>query len=163
MAHETPTQTIGPFFKVMLDWPDGPYAVPDGTPGGVWLRGLITDGAGQPVPDAVIEIWQAGEQPVFGRALTDAAGEYAIHTVKPGPLDAQAPHIAMSVFARGLIDRLVTRVYFADEPDANATDPVLSGIDDPGARATLVAQPASDGYRFDIHLQGDDETVFFLI
>src|SRR5262245_53335890 len=102
----------------MLGWPDGPYAVPEDTPGGLWLRGRISDGAGAPVSDAVVELWQAGDRPVFGRALTDKAGEYAVHTVKPGPLDGQAPHVAVSVFARGLIDRLVTRVYFADEPDA---------------------------------------------
>ena len=168
MANETPTQTIGPFFACMLGWPDGPYAVPEATPGGLWLRGLITDGGGQPEPDADDENRQTRQnapvhRPVFGRGLTGTAGEYAVYTVKPGPLGAQAPHIAMSVFARGLIDRLVTRVYFADEPDANAADPVLSGIDDPAARATLVAEAADDGYRFDIRLQGDDETVFFSI
>jgi len=159
---ETPSQTIGPFFACMLEWPDGPFAVPVGTAGAFWLRGAVYDGAGAPVPDALVEIWQSGEN-VFGRCRTDAEGRYGIHTVKPGPLDGQAPHIAMSVFARGLIDRVVTRVYFPDDPDANAADPALAAIDDDAARATLLAQPDEGGYRFDIHLQGDHETVFFLV
>jgi protocatechuate 3,4-dioxygenase, alpha subunit len=167
---ETPSQTIGPFFAVMLQWADGAFVVPDRTPGGFWLRGVVLDGAGDPVPDALVEVWQAnpdGEYGAdgfrgFGRSSTDADGGYGIWTVKPGSAGAgSAPHLAMTVFARGLIDRVVTRVYFPDEPDANAADPVLSGITDPEARATLVARQADDGFRFDIHLQGAHETVFF--
>jgi protocatechuate 3,4-dioxygenase alpha subunit len=169
MIAETPSQTVGPFFAIMLDWLDGQYAVPDGTEDGFWLRGQLFDGAGDPIPDGLLEIWQAGDRPRFARCRTEPDGGFAFFTVKPGPLPGadggkQAPHIAVSVFARGLIDRVVTRVYFPDEPDANAVDPALSAIGDPAARATLVAQPDDDGgYRFDIHLQGDHETVFFSI
>ncbi len=188
----TPSQTIGPFFGHALPFPDGPSAVAQGAPGAVWLRGRITDGAGDPVTDALIETWQAdpnghfdhpddlpegsggsgGERGGgfrgFARCPTDAAGGYAILTVKPGRVPMpdgvpQAPHLDMSIFARGLLQRLCTRVYFADEPQANATDPVLRGIQDEAARATLLAQPGGDGYVFDIRLQGERETVFFLV
>jgi protocatechuate 3,4-dioxygenase alpha subunit len=176
---ETPSQTVGPFFHLGLSRPDGPYAAPAGTPGGFWIRGQVTDGAGDPVPDAVIEIWQAdpagrmvtapppdGGFHGFARCATDSDGRYAVHTVKPGavPLpdgSAQAPYVDVSVFARGLLDRVVTRIYFADEA-ANADDPVLAAVD-PGRRATLVARPAGDGYAFDIRLQGEHETVFFAL
>lgn len=178
----TPSQTVGPFFSHALPWPDGPYVVPDGTPGAVWLRGRVLDGAGEPVPDALVETWQADPDgrfahpddprgPVtgfrgFGRCPTDPDGRYAILTRKPGPVPGpdgrpQAPHVDVSVFARGLLDRVVTRAYFGDEERANAADPVLASVTDADARATLVAEPTGDGYRFDVRLQGDRETVFF--
>jgi protocatechuate 3,4-dioxygenase alpha subunit len=178
----TPSQTVGPYLAIGLPWPDGPHVVPIGTPGAIWLRGRLTDGAGASVPDALIETWQADPEgrfahPAdrheprttfrgFGRCPTDHGGEYAILTLKPGPVAApgggwQAPHIDVSIFARGLLKRLVTRVYFADEPVANAADPVLLGIADPRLRASVVATAATDGYRLDIRLQGPDETVFF--
>ncbi len=186
----TPSQTVGPFFGFALPWPDGPFVVPDGTPGAVWVRGRVLDGHDEPVPDALIETWQAdpdgrfdhpddprtaggGPAPShaawgfrgFGRCPTDDAGEWAILTVKPGPVPGpdgapQAPHIDVSVFARGLLTRLVTRIYFADEAEANASDPVLALVPEE-ARATLIAQPVPGGYRFDVRLQGDRETVFF--
>jgi protocatechuate 3,4-dioxygenase, alpha subunit len=180
----TPSQTVGPFFSHALPWTDGPFVVPEGTPGAIWLRGTVLDGAGDPVPDALVETWQADpdgrfdhpDDPRgavadfrgFGRCPTDQAGRWAILTRKPGPVPGpdgtdQAPHVDLSVFARGLLDRVVTRLYFPDEPEANAADPVLAGIADPDARATLVAEPAADGYRFDIRLQGDRETVFFAV
>jgi protocatechuate 3,4-dioxygenase alpha subunit len=210
----TPSQTVGPFFANALSWPDGPYVVVPGTPGAVWLRGQVLDGAGEPVPDAVVETWQAdpagrfdhpddprGAVPGFrgfGRCGTDPAGWYAIHTVKPGPVpiplgtgplgtgplgtgplgtgplgtDApeisphatvQAPHVDVSVFARGLLRRVVTRIYFGDEPAANRADPVLRGIPPDRGRDSLIAEPADDGYRFDIRLQGEHETVFFAV
>jgi len=175
MSHLTPSQTVGPFFAVGLPWPDGPYVVPAGTPGAVWIRGRVLDGAGAPVPDALIETWQADPSGRYGadgfrgfaRVGTDADGGYAIHTVKPGAGpgpdgSTQAPHVAVSVFARGLLNRVVTRVYFADEEAANATDPILAGVP-AGSRATLVARATDDGYAFDILLQGDDETVFFSV
>ena len=98
--------------------------------------------------------------------MRDPDGRYAILTVKPGVVPAadgspQAPHIDVSVFARGLLKRVVTRIYFADEAAANAGDPVLSHVTDPDARTTLIAQATDDGYRFDIRLQGERETVFF--
>jgi protocatechuate 3,4-dioxygenase alpha subunit len=180
----TPSQTVGPFFANALSWPDGPYVVAPGTPGSVWLRGQVIDGAGAPVPDALVETWQADRAgrfdhpddprgPVpgfrgFGRCGTDPAGWYAIHTVKPGPLPGphgtvQAPHVDVSVFARGLLRRVVTRIYFPDEPAANAADPLLRAVPAGPGRASLVAEPADDGYRFDIRLQGEHETVFFAV
>jgi protocatechuate 3,4-dioxygenase alpha subunit len=172
----TPSQTLGPFFSHALPWPDGPYVVPAGAPGAFWLRGVVRDGAGDPVPDALIESWQADRggslTPTagfrgFGRSPTDPEGRYAIHTVKPGAVPApdgrpQAPHLDLSIFARGLLDRVVTRIYFVDETAANLVDPVLAGMAEPD-RATLIARPAADGYTFDIRLQGDHETVFFSI
>jgi protocatechuate 3,4-dioxygenase, alpha subunit len=182
---ETPSQTIGPFFAVGLIWPDGSEAVPEGTPGAVRIGGRVLDGQGDPVPDALVETWQADPQgrfahpddprgPAtfgfrgFGRCPTDAEGRWAIRTVKPGPLPApdgatEAPHLDVSVFARGLLGRLVTRVYFPDEADANAADPVLASIPDPRVRERLIALPDGDGLRFDIHLQGDQETPFLAI
>jgi protocatechuate 3,4-dioxygenase alpha subunit len=159
---QTPSQTIGPFFAVGLIWPDGPEVVGDGTPGAVRIGGQVLDGAGDPVPDALVETWQADG---FGRCPTDAEGRWAIRTVKPGPLPEgrQAPHIDVSVFARGLLNRVVTRIYFPDEADANAADPLLASIQGPAARARLVAVPDGDGLRFDIHLQGELETPFLAV
>jgi protocatechuate 3,4-dioxygenase alpha subunit len=182
---QTPSQTIGPFFAVELCWPDGPEVVPEGTPGAVWVGGQVTDGAGDPVPDALVETWQAdptgrfahpddprGPSPSgfrgFGRCATDAEGRWAVHTLKPGPLPdpdggTEAPHLDVSVFARGLLHRLVTRIYFPDEAEANAADPLLASIPDPAARARLVAVAEGDRLRFDIRLQGDRETPFLAI
>jgi protocatechuate 3,4-dioxygenase, alpha subunit len=182
----TPSQTVGPFFAIGLPWPDGPFVVPEGAPGAVWLRGRVLDGAGDPVPDALVESWQADpdgrfahpDDPRggvewderfrgFGRSPTDEAGRWAILTVKPGPVpgpggEPQAPHVDLSVFARGMLNRGVTRLYFGDEPEANAADPVLSGLTE-RQRATLVAQASEDGYRLDVHLQGAGETTFFIL
>jgi protocatechuate 3,4-dioxygenase, alpha subunit len=182
---QTPSQTIGPFFAVALCWPDGPDVVPEGTPGAVWLGGRVTDGAGEPVPDALVETWQADgagrfahpddpRGPVssgfrgFGRCPTDADGRWAVRTVKPGPLPTaegglEAPHVNVSVFARGLLNRVVTRVYFPDETEANAADPLLASIPDSSVRARLVAVAEGDGLRFDIRLQGTQETPFLAI
>jgi protocatechuate 3,4-dioxygenase alpha subunit len=163
----TPSQTVGPYFAIGLPWPDGPDVVPDGD---VRIRGRILDGERAPIPDALVETWQAdpsGRYEVegfrgFGRCPTDEDGAYAIRTVKPGAVNGQAPHIAVSVFARGLLNRVVTRVYFPEDADAHASDPVLSGLDE-DARATLIAVRDGDGYRFDVRLQGPDETVFFAV
>ena len=171
----TPSQTVGPFFAIELPYGDGRYAVPEGTPGAVWLRGRVFDGDGAPVPDALIESWQAdpdgqfgGDFRGFGRSGTDDEGRWAILTLKPGPVPGgseettQAPHVDLNIFARGLLHQVVTRVYFAEEGQANAADPVLAGLDE-DARATLVAQRCSDGYELDIHLQGPRETTFFAV
>jgi protocatechuate 3,4-dioxygenase alpha subunit len=163
----TPSQTVGPFFSIGLAWEDGPFVVPEGTPGSFWIRGVVYDGAGDPVPDAVIESWQPNPEGRFadagfrgfGRSGTDDQGRFTILTMKPGPVDG-APHIDVSVFARGLLQRVVTRIYFSDEDAANAADPALAALSEP-ARATLIAAAADDGYRFDIRLQGERETVFF--
>jgi protocatechuate 3,4-dioxygenase alpha subunit len=179
----TPSQTVGPFFSIGLPWPDGPHVVEEGTPGAFWIEGYVLDGAGDPIPDALIETWQAdpegrfnhpddprgaaGDFKGFGRSPADDDGGWRILTVKPGPLprpdgSTEAPHIDVSIFARGLLNRVVTRIYFADEEQANAADPVLSSVD-PERRATLIAQPSENGYRLDFRLQGDGETVFFAI
>ena len=184
----TPSQTVGPFFAIGLPWSDGPYVVPDGTPGAIVITGRVTDGAAEPVPDALVETWQAdpdgwfghpddprragppGDAAAcrrFGRSPTDGDGRYRIITVRPAALPAgdgttEAPHIDVSVFARGLLDRVVTRIYFPDEADANAADPVLCSIDERLHRDTLLAiADGPDAYRFDIRLQGEGETVFF--
>ena len=183
IAGRTPSQTVGPFFAIGLPWAEGPYVVPEGTPGAIWLRGTVYDGAGDPVPDAMVETWQAGPegrfaQPRnpgeehagfrgFGRASCEPEGEYAILTVKPGGVAGddgahEAPHIDVSVFARCLLKQVVTRIYFGDEEAANAADPVLAAVD-PGRRSTLIARPTEDGYGFDVRLQGERETVFFLV
>lgn len=177
----TPSQTVGPFFAPLV-WPDGHLVVPQGTPGAVWLRGRVLDGAGAPVAEALVETWQADPQGRFdhpddprgavpgfggfGRCPTDPSGRWAILTRKPGRVPGpdgtlQAPHVDVSLFARGLLDRVVTRLYFADEGDANAQDPVLAGLPDDTARATLLATPEPDGYVLDLVLQGERETVFF--
>ncbi|MBO0826851.1 MAG: protocatechuate 3,4-dioxygenase subunit alpha [Streptosporangiales bacterium] len=182
----TPGQTAGPFLHIGLPYDDAPYVVPEGTPGAIRVHGTVVDGAGTPVSDALVEIWQAdpdgrfehpddprGAIPArvqgfrgFGRCPTDEAGHYAFVTVKPGRVPAengwQAPHLDVAVFARGLLHHLVTRAYFPDEADDNAHDPVLAALP-PDRRETLVAVPDADGVRFDIRLQGDHETVFFLV
>jgi protocatechuate 3,4-dioxygenase alpha subunit len=177
---ETPSQTVGPFLHLVLPYEDGGFVVPPGSPGAVRITGRVLDGGGEPVIDALVEVWQADgcgryhPEPDgdgftgFGRVATDAEGGFAFVTRKPGrvPWPAggeQAPHLAVSVFARGLLDRVVTRLYFPDEDAANATDPVLRMITDAAARATLVAVPDGDGLRFDIRLQGDGETVFLAV
>ncbi len=140
----TPSQTIGPFFSHALPWPTGHLVVPIENPSAIWVRGRVLDGAGEPVPDALVESWQvANSFRGFGRSATDALGQWQIHTLP-------TPYLAMSVFARGLLNRLVTRIYLPDH--ASSIEP---------AHETLVAAPAADGYHFDIHLQGEHETIFF--
>jgi len=159
-AQPTPSQTIGPFFSFALDWMDATVLVSAGHPDALGLRGRVLDGGGQAVPDAVVEIWDGS---AFGRCLTDTEGAFEFTLHKPAPRGpGHAPHIDVSVFARGLTQRVVTRIYFPDEPQANAADPVLALVE-PGRRATLVA--SEDGgprsLRFDVCLQGPEETVFF--
>jgi protocatechuate 3,4-dioxygenase alpha subunit len=178
----TPSQTVGPFFHYALPYEHGPEVCGPERPGAFRLTGRVFDGAGAPLPDSLVEIWQADEDgrfvtapgvfdaPAdtgfrgFGRSATDAEGRYELRTVKPAGVPTtdgrpQAPHLAMSVFARGMLRRVVTRVYFDDEPDANRSDPLLGSVDEQ-RRGTLVATSSGDGYTFDVHLQGDDETVF---
>jgi protocatechuate 3,4-dioxygenase alpha subunit len=183
--HTTPSATVGPFLSIGLTWQDGPYVVDPGTPGAIWLRGTVYDGNGDVVPDAMVETWQADPEGRFdhpddprgastfagfrgfGRSQTVDGGEYRICTLKPGRVPdgeggLQAPHVDVSLFARGLLDRVVTRIYFADEGAANAEDPVLNSLS-AAQRETLLAQPTDDGYRLDIYLQGERETVFFAV
>ncbi len=181
----TPSQTVGPYLSLGLTWQAGADVVPPGTPGEILIGGTVRDGAGEPVTDALVETWQADpdgrfdhpDDPRgavrssvrgfrgFGRAATDGHGRWEVRTVKPGPLPAEddtteAPHLTVSVFARGLLDRVVTRIYFPDESAANAADPLLATVPAP-RRATLVAVPEGGGrLRFDIRLRGEGETVF---
>ena len=172
----TPAQTVGPFLSLGLAWPDGPHAVDPDAPGAIRIAGRLFDGSGDPVGDGMIETWQADPDGGFsgegfrgfGRCLTDPDGRWEIVTLKPGRLAApdgatEAPHLDVSVFARGLLHRLVTRIYFADEQAANTDDPVLSALPDDAARATLIADAVEGGYHIDIHLQGPDESVFFVL
>jgi protocatechuate 3,4-dioxygenase alpha subunit len=153
--------------------------VAPGAPGAIRIAGRVVDGAGEPVGDALVEVWQANragryrhpedtrdELPLeegftgFGRCPTDAEGRFEFVTVKPGASPPSAPHINVIVLARGLLRQLVTRIYFPDEAEANAADPLLSSLGDDNVRATLIARPLDGVLRFDIHLQGDRETAF---
>ena len=184
MTLPTPSQTVGPFFHIGLPHDGWTELVPPDHPDAIRLVGTVRDGAGDRVVDALVEVWQANgggryahpeddreDIPLepgfsgFGRCGTDDSGRYGFVTVKPGrvphPSGAlQAPHIAVSVFARGLLKRVATRIYFPDEQDANASDPVLTSVE-PERRAALVARDDGGALRFDIHLQGDSETPFF--
>ena len=188
----TPSQTVGPFFKYGLT-PGGQYAwndaftgdmiTPDTTGERIRVEGRVFDGDGQPVPDCMLEVWQADAQGRFadpqdkralpntkfrgfGRAGTDANGAYVFDTIKPGVVpDAdgrpQAPHLLLAVFARGMLRHLYTRIYFGDEK-ATAGDPVLALVP-ADRRATLIAERDGGGnvYKLDLRLQGGEETVFF--
>ena len=180
----TPFQTVGPFFDFGLVIPGGETIAQPATAGRhIAIEGTVLDGAGEGVPDALVEIWQANAAgkyrhpddgtpaPIdptfdgFGRIATAAAGRFAFTTIFPGRVGGlrgslQAPHLVVGVLARGVLTRLVTRMYFADEP-SNEEDHVLQLVP-PARRPTLVALPAGpDRYRFDIVLQGQGETVFF--
>jgi protocatechuate 3,4-dioxygenase alpha subunit len=175
MLGSTPSQTVGPFFAFGLPFEGGDRLVDPSDPDAIRISGTVYDGAGETIEDALIEIWQANrhgryrhpedtrsELPLedgfvgFGRCGTDAQGRYEFVTVKPGATAPHAPHINVIVLARGLLRHLCTRIYFPDEEEANAADPLLSSIEDPAVRETLIAR---DG-RFDIHLQGERQTAF---
>lgn len=173
MPIATASQTIGPFWH-LINHPEWADMTRFGASGDtIVLTGIVKDGAGQLVTDAAIEIWQTSPDtsdnfPGFGRCRTDQTGRFQFKTLKPGPMPGlgnalQAPHVAVSIFARGLLTGLTTRLYFEREP-LNETDPVLSLIDDPARRQTLVARHVSPGvWQLDICLQGDGETVFMEI
>ena len=154
MTLPTPSQTVGPYFRIGLPDDEGPHLVPPDHPHAIEVLGTLFDGEGAPVNDALVEIWQA-----------DRNGRYdhPEDTREDVPLPSggmQAPHVDVSVFARGLLKRLVTRIYFPDEGEANDSDPVLSYVE-PERRAALVAREEDGALRFDIYLQGDSETPFF--
>jgi protocatechuate 3,4-dioxygenase, alpha subunit len=183
---QTPSQTAGPFFHYMLTPSQSGYdkksiagsTLTDGSTEGQRIRisGCIVDGEGKPLPDALVEIWQADGKgryahpsdprgsnasfKGFGRVASDKDGIFTFETVKPGAIgDGQAPHVTVILFARGGQNHLYTRIYFADEA-ANASDPVLASVPE-DRRDTLIAKRDGNGYRFDIRLQGGAETVFF--
>jgi protocatechuate 3,4-dioxygenase alpha subunit len=173
MPIATASQTIGPFWHLIDDpgWADLTRFGATGEK--LVLTGVVTDGGSQPVADAAIEIWQSSPAatdifPGFGRCRTDPTGRFRFTTLKPGPVAGlgnalQAPHVAVSIFARGLLTGLTTRLYFEREP-LNETDPVLSSIDDPARRRTLIARQVSPAvWQLDIRLQGEGETVFMQI
>ena len=180
----TPSQTVGPFFAILVPARGRATLVTDHTAGPrIVVDGSVCDGAGHPAPDALVEIWQANaaghcNHPEdsrthgpdttfdgFGRVHTGADGRFALETIKPGIVPGpegqpQAPHLVVGLFARGLLTRLVTRIYFEDEP-SNGQDPILACVA-PDRRSTLVAPRGAEGrYRFEIVLQGPRETVFF--
>ena len=182
----TASQTVGPYFAIGLTWLERSDLAEPGVPGErISIEGRVLDGDGNPVPDAVLEVWQANShgkyahpedtqkkpaEPAFrgfGRIPTDDEGRFRFTTIKPGPVPGpddrmQAPHIAVTVLARGLLRRLVTRIYFPGEP-ANETDFAL-GLVDPARRGTLIAsQTGGDAGRLEwnVILQGPGETVFF--
>jgi protocatechuate 3,4-dioxygenase alpha subunit len=186
MTHEailpaTPGQTVGPFYGYALPYPGSEELVPPGRRDAIRLHGTVYDGAGQPVPDALIEIWQADENgdvpraegslqrdgwtfTGFARVAVDGNGRYSFTTVRPGPTEDGAPaFFAMTVFARGLLNRLFTRVYLpADDPagvEVLAADPLLRSVPE-DRRGTLIARRDAHGYVFDVRLQGVGETVF---
>ena len=162
MPRVTPAQTIGPFFSGALCRKGEERLAEPGSAGAVELSGRVRDGEGQPVSDALLELWlRDARGSAFGRAATDAAGEFRFVVRKPAGIVPHAPHILVSVFARGLLHRLVTRIYFPDEAVANAADPLLRSIADPARQARLVARAEADGaLRFDVVLQGEGETPF---
>lgn len=176
----TPSQTIGPFFHdALLERGLSELVGPD-HPGAIEIEGVVYDGAGEPVTDAMVEISHPGpaghgadpnapdgEASGWGRSGTTDGGRFSFITLKPTPVPApdgtpQAPHLSVVVFARGLLRQLVTRLYFPDEGEANAADPVLALVGDRALRETLVAREQGEGsYRLDIHLQGENQTAFF--
>ncbi|MCW2819800.1 MAG: pcaG [Marmoricola sp.] len=178
MSHlpPTPGQTIGPFYGYALPYAGDAHLVPPGHADAVRLHGTVLDGAGDPVPDALVEVWQADPQgrvpqvegslrrdgwtfTGFGRAAVDPLGHYAFTTLRPGATEpGRAPFFAVTVLARGLLDRLLTRAYLPGDP-ALETDPLLAGLE-ADRRTTLVAVADDQGYRFDVRLQGGGETVF---
>jgi len=167
----SPSQTVGPYFSIGLAWLTIPDLVPPDQPGALRISGQVLDAGGQPVPDAVLELWQAdpeGRFPPqtapqwrgFGRCPTDQTGRFSFTTVLPGSSAAgQPPHADLSVFARGLLQRLVTRIYFA--PEDLEADPLLAQLS-PQRRVTLLAEAQGPGeFRFDVRLGGPHETAFF--
>lgn len=186
----TPSQTVGPYFAYGLtpggkyDWNDAfdnNLVTADASGERIRVEGTVFDGDGKPVVDCMLEIWQADAQgrfsdpqdsralpnstfKGFGRVGTDAKGSYAFDTIKPGSVpdpdgQPQAPHILLAVYGRGMLLHLYTRIYFDGEA-ANAADPILAIVPS-DRRATLIATRQPGAYHFDIHLQGDNETVFF--
>ena len=177
----TPGQTVGPFFHYALPYAGDRDLVAPGRADAVRLRGTVHDGAGAAVPDALVEIWQtdpAGQVVAeqgslrrdghrftgFGRSTTDRTGEYVLTTLVPGPhAPDAAAFFSVTIFARGLLHRLLTRAYLpaghGNDADALERDPLLAGLD-ADRRVGLVAEPEARGYRFDVHLAGERETVF---
>jgi protocatechuate 3,4-dioxygenase alpha subunit len=180
---QSASQTVGPFFRIGLIYDRAQSNLVNEQTSGVHitLTGVVLDGDGQPIPDAMIEIWQPDANGIFnhpldplheqadphfrgfGRAESRNAGRYEFKTIKPGRQEGKAPYINVYVFARGMLIHAMTRLYFSDEP-ANADDPVLNSIESERRHTLIATREQSEGqpvYCFDIHMQGEDETVFF--
>ncbi|MGK3940340.1 protocatechuate 3,4-dioxygenase subunit alpha [Streptomyces caeruleatus] len=183
----TPSHTVGPFYGHALPFPGGGGIAPVGHPDTITLQGYVTDGAGDPLPDAFVELWSAdpdGNVPQvdgsirrdpasggylgrngveftgWGRIQTDANGHWTARTLRPGARGRSAPYISVCVFARGLLVHLYTRIYLPDDEAALTADPLLARVPEE-RRDTLIARRQGEGtYRFDIRLQGEGETVF---
>jgi len=182
----TTSQTVGPFFKIGLEWLNRDNLIGEGVSGDrVTIQGRIFDGDGVPVPDAIVEIWQANahgkydhpedtqHKPLepgfkgYGRIPVSAEGLFRFATIKPGPVPGpngkeQAPHLVVSIFMRGLLKRLVTRMYFPDD-ERNANDPILDLVE-AARRPTVIAKKTAGGpdtLEWNVVLQGSEETVFF--
>jgi protocatechuate 3,4-dioxygenase alpha subunit len=171
VADLTPFQTVGPYFAILPLDGEGFAATAAAAGRAIVIAGTVHDGAGAVVPDALLETWQAdaagrcdatdGNFRGFARAMTDAAGRYEIRTVVPGSIGSgHAPHVLVSVLARGVLTRLVTRIYFP-EAAANATDPILAIVPETRRPTLIAVAESTDRYRFDLILQGPGETVFF--
>jgi protocatechuate 3,4-dioxygenase, alpha subunit len=185
-VHATTSQTVGPFFKIGLEWLYRDNLIVEGVSGErVTIQGRVLDGDGLPVPDAFVEIWQANahgkynhpedtqDKPLepgfngYGRVPTNAEGMFRFNTIKPGPVPGpngkqQAPHLAVSVFMRGVLRRLVTRMYFPDD-ERNSGDHILNLVE-AARRTTLIAKNTADdpaSLEWNVVLQGPEETVFF--
>ncbi|GAB3571370.1 protocatechuate 3,4-dioxygenase subunit alpha [Arthrobacter alkaliphilus] len=179
----TPGQTVGPFFGYALPFDKDNELLAPGSAGSIRLQGTVYDGAGEPIPDAILEIWQPDSEgnvvqrtgslvrdgytfTGWGRAAVGNTGVFTFTTVNPGPTEplpgkpAAAPFISVAVFARGLMNRLFTRIYLPENEEALAADPLLSSLD-PERRSTLIARRDADGgLTWDLRLQGENETVF---
>lgn len=155
----SPSQTIGPLYGFSLMWPGSEQAADPSQPGTVRIRGRVFDGAGAVVayPELMLELW-AGDQ--FARTRTDPDGAFSAVLAKPAAPAGRAPHVNVTLFSRGLLKQAQTRMYFPDEAAANAADPVLKAVP-ADRRPTLIARQDGADLVFDIHLQGDQETVFF--
>jgi protocatechuate 3,4-dioxygenase alpha subunit len=155
---QTPSQTVGPFYSIGLTWPSNALVAPD-APGALELSGTLFDGRGDPITDGMVEVWDAAGGR-WARSGTAPEGRFSFVVVKPDAESGSAPHLDVYVFARGLLKHQRTRLYFPDEPEANAADPVLSALAEPD-RQTLVARRQGGVLLFDITMQGESATVFF--
>jgi protocatechuate 3,4-dioxygenase alpha subunit len=192
MAKQTPSQTAGPYFRIGLYSDNDVYprvftgelATPEVSGERIRIEGTVYDGAGDPIPDSMLEFWQADSEgryrtadgkwndsfTGFGRVGADDVGQYRINTIMPGRVPSpngklQAPHIVVVVYMRGLLLHAFTRIYFEGHEAANADDPIMTLVPE-DRRTTLIARkrPGKGSvalYHFDIQMQGDDETVFF--
>lgn len=158
---KTPSQTVGPFYSIGLARRSENELVESAAPGALRIVGQLIDGDDTPIPDGMVEIWQAADRR-WGRSGTDDEGRFSFVAPKSTALPGEAPRLDVYVFARGLLKHQLTRMYFPDEAEANAADPVLSSLTK-RERETLVAEADGSTLRFDIHMQGEHATVFFAV